>query len=409
MIEFLLFWLLTGAVAFCWHYGPILIAVWREPALRRPVVILESDDWGPGPPEHADRLRRLAGELSSRRDGEGHAALMTIGVILAIPDGATMRGENFLAYRRLTLDDERFSAVRLALEEGQKSGAFALQLHGLEHYWPDALMAVKDKPEVGPWLSQEMPWETERLPAPLQSRWIRGDSLPSGALEIEAIERAAREEVEIFAKIFFYIPSVVVPPTFIWREECERAWTRCGIRYIITPGNRYSSRNVAGKPMPEGKAILNGQRSADSGALYLVRDIYFEPAFGHTARQALTALEKKTKLARPALYEMHRFNFIASGKQEQSLSELGAFLDSALAKYPDLLFIAPAELALAMETLDPRLIETSIVRRALAAMRRLRDIPRMAKLAWLSGIILPAALLYGVCAAITATRLPQNR
>lgn len=397
MIEFAIVWLLAGSAAFCWHYRAALSAAWREPALRRPVVILESDDWGPGPEEHAERLRRLTQTLSARRDREGHPALMTVGLILAIPDGPAMRAENYRSYRRARLDAPRFSAVLRALQEGERAGAFALQLHGLEHYWPDALMALKDAPEVKPWLERDMPWDTERLPSPLQSRWIRGDRLPSAALEIGEIESAIREEIKIFTEIFQRVPRVVVPPTFVWRKECERAWTECGISYIITPGNRYISRDASGKPMREDASIFNGQRSADADASYLVRDIYFEPSFGHTAQRALSALDKKTRQARPALYEMHRFNFMAPEQEERSLRELGAFLDSALAKYPDALFVSPEALATALASRDSRLIEKSLARRAVAAIRRLLDIPRLPKLACIGGIAVPAAFLYGAC------------
>jgi hypothetical protein len=47
----------------------------REPALRHPVLILESDDWGADAPARvnaqAEALVQLAGLLGSLRDGAG--------------------------------------------------------------------------------------------------------------------------------------------------------------------------------------------------------------------------------------------------------------------------------------------------------------------------------------------------
>ncbi|MBM3747375.1 MAG: hypothetical protein FJW34_16440, partial [Acidobacteria bacterium] len=45
-----------------------LRAAWREPTLRHPVLIVESDDWGPGPTAHATALRKIAAGLERPRD-----------------------------------------------------------------------------------------------------------------------------------------------------------------------------------------------------------------------------------------------------------------------------------------------------------------------------------------------------
>ena len=52
-------WLLVSNAALIAVQRKRLSALWREPMLRVPVVIFESDDWGAGPPEQADCLRRL--------------------------------------------------------------------------------------------------------------------------------------------------------------------------------------------------------------------------------------------------------------------------------------------------------------------------------------------------------------
>lgn len=56
-----------------------LAARWREPVLRQPVLIVESDDWGAGPLAQADALRRLAASLQRVRDRSGRPAVMTLG------------------------------------------------------------------------------------------------------------------------------------------------------------------------------------------------------------------------------------------------------------------------------------------------------------------------------------------
>ena len=122
--------------------GP-LVARWREPVLRHPVLIVESDDWGAGPLSQADALTRLSGLLQRIRDRNGRPAVMTLGIVLEVPDGARIAASHFTEYHALTLADERFEAVRMAMQAGIEAGVFAPQLHGQCHYWPPALLDRK--------------------------------------------------------------------------------------------------------------------------------------------------------------------------------------------------------------------------------------------------------------------------
>ena len=90
-----LFWIpvvwLAGSVALLVAFRRnTLLALWREPMLAWPVVIVESDDWGSGPTSDAARLDELIALLGRFRDRTGHPAVMTIGVVLGQPDGASI-------------------------------------------------------------------------------------------------------------------------------------------------------------------------------------------------------------------------------------------------------------------------------------------------------------------------------
>ena len=96
------------------HYHT-LWTLWREPVLKQPVLIIESDDWGPAPTSDVQVLERLIRFLSKHRDSTGQSAVMTLGVVLAIPDGARIRDNGLCQYHRQTLEDERFQPLRHAL------------------------------------------------------------------------------------------------------------------------------------------------------------------------------------------------------------------------------------------------------------------------------------------------------
>ncbi|MGQ9686596.1 MAG: hypothetical protein ACUVT2_09870, partial [Thiobacillaceae bacterium] len=287
-------------------YRRELLALWREPVLKHPVLIIESDDWGAGPVEpQTQALNRLVDVLTQYKDCTGRHPVMTLAVVLAVPDGPAIRATG--RYQRITLEHPMFAPVLAAIERGRKAGVFALQLHGLEHYWPDALMASND-PAVRDWLEADPPATTERLPSHLQSRWTDASVLPSRPLSADEIARAVREEVALFERVFGERPRVAVPPTFVWNEAVEAAWAREGIEAIVTPGLRSACRNAQGLPDCDTGPLRNGQQG--QGVAYVVRDDYFEPERGHRAAQAIAALERKWLQGRPCLLELHRSNFL---------------------------------------------------------------------------------------------------
>lgn len=160
-------------------FAPALTARWREPVLKNPVFILESDDWGAGPLAQADALTQVSVLLQRVRDRSGRSAVMTLGAVLEVPDGARIVAAGGAQYHALPLTDACFDRVRAAMQAGIAAGVFVPQLHGQCHYWPPALLrAAQSDAAVGRWLGACEPAATEDLPAPLQSRWVDAASLP---------------------------------------------------------------------------------------------------------------------------------------------------------------------------------------------------------------------------------------
>lgn len=370
--------------------GP-LSARWREPVLKHPVLVIESDDWGAGPPEQAGALVRLSELLQRFRDHTGRPALMTLGVVLEVPDGARIAASNCVEYHGLRLADARFDDVRAAMQAGIAAHVFAPQLHGQCHYWPPAVLAAAQSDDnVRGWLVASEPAATEHLPSQLQSRWVDASSLPSRELAPEAIRRAAASEAADYRAVFGCAPQVAVATTFVWSEAVEAAWAQAGIEVIVTPGHRATCRTVAGQPGCVDRSMLTGERSL-SGQTYLVRDVYFEPALGHAAQRLADGLVTRSRQGRACLVETHRFNFLQAG--EASLASLEAGLKAAFAACPTLRFAAPLELARAVRTRDPVWIERRVRPRLAVWRARLDDIPRFRRIARLSGLALPLALL----------------
>ena len=369
--------------------GP-LVARWREPVLRHPVLAIESDDWGAGPPAQAAALARLAALLQRVRDGAGRPALMTLGVVFEVPDGARIAADGGARYHALTLADPGFAAVREAMAAGIAAGVFAPQLHGQCHYWPPALLAAAQAdPAVRAWLTAPAPAATEALLSPLQSRWVDASTLPSRPLDAAAVAAAVAAEAAAYRAIFGEAPRVAVATTFVWTDAVEAAWQTAGVETVVTPGRRATCRDAAGRPGCVDARMLAGDVSA-SGQTYLVRDVYFEPALGHPPQRLVDGLRARTRQGRACLVETHRANFIDA---DAGFAALEAALAAARAACPGLRFAAPQELARALRRRDPAWIEPRLGRRLAAWRARLDEIPRFARLARWSGLALPLALL----------------
>lgn len=399
----LLGWLVLLTLVFAGWQGRLLYRLWREPMLRYPVVIIESDDWGPGPSSDGDALQQIAAVLDRHRDGQGRCAVMTLGMVLAAPNPDSMTWTEDGRYAPAMISEPRFHPILAAIGRGVAAGAFAPQLHGMEHYWPGSLMiAARSRDDVRAWLTQNGVPRTEDLPSPLQSRWVDASVLPSQPLPDQEIAAAARGEAEEFARTFGAAARVVVPPTFVWTDAVEVAWARSGVEFIVTPGTRYLGRDAQGGMIGAGERFCNGQASA-SGVRYLVRDDYFEPALGHTAERALDALAAKSRAGRPTLLETHRFNFIGSKLPLQdALRELERLLEAVTRSFPGIRFLSTYELGVAFAGGDAGLVETSFMPRLRVWLARAWQIPRLRKLAIVTGAIVPAVLLHRVAAGAVA-------
>jgi len=394
VIGLILAWLIACTVALAVVFRHAMAAAWREPVLRAPVLILESDDWGYGPIEQAQALRSLADVLARFRDDAGRHPVMTLGVVLAGPDTATMRSLGLARYHRLTLTDQPLLAVHEAMLDGAKRGVLALQLHGREHYWPDCLMrAAAERPQLRDWLISTSLPRTEELPSELQSRWMDATALPSAPLPVDRVRAEAADEVRAFVDAFGAVPDVAVPPTFAWTRDVEAAWAHAGVRTIVTPGRRSESRDATGRFIYENGEIRNGDRSRGD-CLFLVRDVYFEPAMGHDHRRAVGDVVAKTRLGRPALIEMHRMNFLPPGDTaDRALDQLGHLIDEVRKLLPDVRFMSTSELAGHYRSTSD-LLERRMTARVHVVLRRFAGISRLRKLAWITGTIVPAWAAY---------------
>lgn len=359
-------------------HGARVWRLWREPALACPVLVIEGDDWGYGPLQQVQALHEIAAVLARHRDCAGRHPVMTLGVVLAGPDGRDPQMQALHRYVPLTLASPEFDALREAMDAGRRAGVFSLQLHGGEHFHPEVLLnAARREPEVARWCASWPPPATEELPSALQSRWADCGQLPSRPLSDDDVGGRAAAEVALYRQVFPAASAVVVPPTFVWTDAVEQAWCAAGMDTVVTPGRRYPGRGADGLPYDQpGVHFYNGLRTR-SGMTSMVRDDYFEPFRGHEAGQGVEAHLRKWALRRPTLLETHRCNFVGDpALAAHALAQMDAMLSQVLHREPLTRFVSVAELADQYRN-GGDLIATGLRARVRAGMARLRPQRRL--------------------------------
>jgi hypothetical protein len=364
-----------------WAMAKVLVGGWR---CRRPVVVIESDDWGSlrtssradcdrlaalgcrmeRSPYSLDALEtdedldRLFEVLDSVKDSRGRPACMTANMVTANADFARIREADFSAYvyEPATVTLARSPArqgVARRYAEGLKRRLFVPQLHGREHIrwweWLEALRAGSAEARIT--------FEMGMCGVPLAaSREGHGFFAPPYQ-DAETLSRhgvdlgtLVREGVELFEKQFGYRPLSTMAPGYTWTDDVERLWAGAGIRYIQgtifhlvpTPGGERKRTHVL------------GERGA-AGGLYLVRNAGFEPAEGRgvdwLARAAARA-DRALRFHKPAIIETHRMNFVGSidpANRDRGLGLLAQLLRGLVDRRPDLVFLSSPELGYLVE------------------------------------------------------------
>ena len=390
----LLAWVLACA-SVALAFAPVLRRLWREPVFRVPVLVFESDDWGAGPLVQAQGLERLCEVLARHRDAGGHPAVASLALVLAVPDGPAIAATG--RYARLRLDAAVLRPVLEALRRGRAEGLLAWQLHGLEHYWPAALMASAD-PAVQAWCRAPQPALTEALPSALQSRWVNAATLPARPHPDAEVAAAVADEVATYRELLGETPRIAVPPTFVWSEAVEREWARHGVAWLVTPGWRCTTRGAQGEAGGAEGAWFNGQRVG--GLRRLVRTGYFEPKKGRDAARALATLAEDRAQGRPSVLENHRDNFLQDEERSaHAWRELDALLAGALQRWPELRFLSTAELCAVIERADRDWLLGGWRERLPFYLQRLRRVRRLGKLMRWSGVAALGAVLAAVLTA----------
>jgi len=349
-----------------WQRGQHLLPVTAF-YFDRPLVLLQSDDWGRAglrdqegleqlcaaglvlgehpydfyTLETAEDLAALSAVLNRHLDSSGRHPCVGMNFILANLDFEKMRAEGFENIHLLALAEDlpqgwTRPGLIGAYREGIRSGVFQPALHGSTHFCRSAVernMAGKGErasllrtlwgagtPYIYwrmPWIGYEY-WDPEKpkdkrfLSAETQREWIG-------------------QTVGAFAQLFSTLPRSACAPGYRADYDTHRAWAQYGIRV---------AQNGPGGLVPP--------HLGRHGILHLYRSVEFEPATdpAFSVEACLRRAEACFERGVPAVVSVHSINFHSTVQdfRSRTLQFLDEFFAALELKHADLLYVHDEDL-----------------------------------------------------------------
>jgi hypothetical protein len=330
-------------------------------AFSRPLLLLQSDDWGRVglcdvdaleqmrsagfalgerpydlySLESAEDLAALARTLKGHRDRIGRMACITMNFVMANLDFTKMAADGFQRVHLRPLcdgvpDGWHRPGLLESYREGVEAGVFWPALHGETHFCRFAVERELENAgeradllrtlwRVGiPYIHWRMPWVGYEYWDPEQ---------PSKQRFVDAGEqnRVIGSAVGHFARFFSALPRSACAPGYRANEDTHRAWQQYGVRIAQNgPGT--------GRPPHMGPFDI----------LHLYRTLDFEPALENelSIEEKVQAVSDCFANGRPAIVSIHAINFQSSihDFRSRTLDLLDQFLSAVEAKHPDLLY-----------------------------------------------------------------------
>ncbi|MEP6644908.1 MAG: hypothetical protein ABJA69_10435 [Acidobacteriaceae bacterium] len=347
-----------------WHRGQRLVLI-EGFYFDRPLVLLQSDDWGRvGLRDHeglellkaagldcgerpydfytleqAEDVTSLFELLLRHRDSNGRSACVGMNFITANVDFAAAEKCGFRAIRfRPLADGFPEGWVRPGLLEayrrGIEDGVFYPALHGHSHFCQAAVLRyLSDAGERGqllrtlwragtPYIHWRMPWVGYEYWDPELSREKRF---------LSSIEQAGsiRHSAEMFFRLFSHRPLSACAPGYRANRDTHKAWMQQGIQVA------QNGPQAGMHPHVDREGLLN-----------LYRTIDFEPGDSFSMEECLRKADESIARGVPLIVSVHSINFHSSVRnfRDPTLRLLDQFLSKLESKYPNLLYLHDGDL-----------------------------------------------------------------
>jgi len=339
----------------------------------RPLLVLQSDDWGRAglrdlegfdqlrgagielgqraydfyTLETADDLAALSQVLKRHRDPTGRPPVCVMNFITANLDFPRMAEGGFhKVYLRALADGLPAGWSRPGLleayKEGIAAGVFYPALHGTTHFCRRAVERnAASSTERGALLRTL--WSTGtsyiywRMPWIGYEYWDADVSPNQQFLSAREQDDAIGAGVGLFARLFSTVPRSACAPGYRANADSSRVWSQYGIRVA-----------------QNGPGALTAPHYDRHSVLQLYRTVEIEPAVMPelSVEAAIRQAEECFALGIPAIVSMHAINFHSSVRdfRTRSLALLDEFLSALEARHPEMLYVHDEDLLRLIES-----------------------------------------------------------
>ena len=341
---------------------------------KRKLLIIESDDWGsiriPSKQVYNDFVKRgysiqntvynrfdsLASEkdlnyllelLSSFKDIHGNPLKITANTIVANPDFAKIRDNDFKHYfyepftSTLARYPQHANSFNL-WKDAINNNLFSPQFHGREHLniilWMRELQA--NNKTIHYTFKQETTYSGK-------SDYSFMEAFDNKEEELGIHKQVIKEGLDLFEKIFGYRSKSFIAPCYVWHSDLNETLHENGINYIqgirhqLEPSNEHFKYNHL--PHILGEYNHHGQ-------LYLIRNATFEPSSIEGMdwiNFCLAQIETAFAWGKPAIITSHRVNymgFLDEKNRDKNLKLLNELIIKVQNKWPEVEFISSDQL-----------------------------------------------------------------
>jgi len=341
---------------------------------NRHIIVIESDDWGgirmPSVGAYdrliqagvkmgsygyekydtiagASDLQALFEVCNSVKDINGRPVVITANCVVANPDFAKIKGDNFeyYHYEPITETIARYypnDNVFNLWKEGQSKQVFFPQLHGREHVnvqmWMNSLQ--KDHPgarrafDEGVYSIVVPPELDIRKKNTTAFRHIDDNEKPYYCQVIT-------EAQQLFEKLFGYKSLSFIAPSYSYDIDVEKCLKENGVKYMQGIHTH----------IEQGRRQFRFVGKYDrAGMLSLVRNADWEPTQNPTKDsngECLRQIADAFRWHKPATISVHRLNFIGAlhpENRETNLKNFKSLLQAIQKNWPDVEFMTSVEL-----------------------------------------------------------------
>lgn len=164
--------------------------------------------------------------------------------------------------------------------------------------------------------------------------------------QLAFIKKSITEGHLIFKNTFGYTSDTFIAPRYVWSNKLNETLVNEKIKTLQSALYQQSSSETYSKRYVH----FTGQKNKNHPLSYLVRNVFFEPAYGNV--DWVNAAFKKVTMAfrfrTPAIMSMHRINYVGGldpKQRDKNLNEFKLLLEKIIKKYPTVEFISSNELA----------------------------------------------------------------